>query len=215
LLMPGLFPALLLAADEPFTLPAGTTLQVRLITTLSSKVTQTGDPWIGRVVEPVFARGQEIVAEGSTLEGRVTYVKEPGRTKGVGEMRLVAETLTTPGDKATRYALVAALQREEGAEGVTLQGEEGTLKGPGKSKKDAAREAGEAAAAGAVVGEMAHGGTGALYGMGIGAVAAVIHTLAKHHKDIILPQGTELTFVISRDTTAKKVVPSQATTANP
>jgi hypothetical protein len=41
-------------------------------------------------------------------------------------------------------------------------------------------------------------------------VAAVIHSIAKHHKDIILSQGTELTFVISRDVTAKKVVPPSA-----
>ena len=213
-LMLTVIPALLLAADDTLTLPAGTTLQVRLITTLSSKATESGDPWIGRVVEPVFARGQEILPEGSTVEGRVTYVKEPGRTKGVGEMRLVAETLTTPGDQGVRYAIVASLEGAQGAEGVSLKDQEGTLQGPGKSKKDAAKEAGKAAAAGAGVGAMAQGGTGALYGMGIGAVASVIHTLAKHHKDILLPQGTELTFQISRDTTAKKVVHPEGTSAN-
>lgn len=213
-LMLTLFPALLLAGEDTLTLPAGTTLQVKLITTLSSRTTQSGDPWIGRVVEPVFARGQEILPEGSTIEGRVTYVKEPGRAKGVGEMRLVAETLTTPGEQGVRYAIVAALQGAQGAEGVTLKDEEGTLKGPGKSKKDAAKEAGEAAAAGAAVGSMAHGGTGALYGMGVGAVASVIHTLAKHHKDIVLPQGTELTFEISRDATAKKVPRPESTPAD-
>jgi type IV secretion system protein VirB10 len=209
-----LFPALLVGEDE-FSLPAGTTLQVRLITTLSSKFTQSGDPWTGQVVEPVFAGGQEVLPPGCTLEGRVTYVKEPGRAKGVGEMRLVAETLTTPGEQGARYAIVAALKGEQGSEGVTLKNdEEGTLKGPGKSKKDAAKEAGEAAAGGAVVGGLAHGGTGALYGMGIGAVASVIHSLAKHHKDIVLSQGTELTFVISRDVTAKKVVRPEGTSAN-
>jgi len=213
-LMLALFPALLVAADDTLTLTAGTTLQVRLITTLSSKVSQSGDPWIGRTVEPVFAHGQEILPEGSTIEGRVTYVKEPGRTKGVGEMRLVAETLTTPGEQGVRYAIVAALEGEQGAQGVSLKDQEGTLKGPGKSMKDAAKEAGEAAAGGAVVGSMVRGGTGALYGMGIGAVAAVIHSLAKHHKDIVLPQGTELTFEISRDTTAKKVVHTEATSTN-
>ena len=37
-----------------------------------------------------------------------------------------------------------------------------------------------------------------------------IHTLAKHHKDVTLPVGTELTFVISHATTGKKLSPSGA-----
>jgi hypothetical protein len=41
--------------------------------------------------------------------------------------------------------------------------------------------------------------------MGIGAMAGLAHGLLKKGKDILLPQGSEMTFVISRDTTAKKV----------
>jgi hypothetical protein len=41
--------------------------------------------------------------------------------------------------------------------------------------------------------------------MGIGAAAGLAHGLLKKHKEIVLPQGCEMTFVISRDTTAKKV----------
>lgn len=214
--MLALFPALLLAGDDDFLLPAGTTMQVRLITTLSSKYTQSGDPWTGQVIEPVFAGGKEVLEAGSTIDGRVTYVKEPGRAKGVGEMRLVAETLSTPGSQGAHYAIVAALKGEQGSEGVTLKkDEEGTLKGPGKSAKDAAKEVGKAAGVGAAAGAVfTRSGTDTLVGAGIGAVAAVIHTIAKQHKDIVLSQGTELTFVISSDVTAKKVVHTEATPTN-
>jgi hypothetical protein len=203
-----IFSAPVLAQDETFTIPAGTTLDVRLTTTLSTQATQNGDPWTGIVLEPIFAKGREIVPANSTVEGRVTYLKEPGRAKGVGEMRLVAETITTT--DGTHWSIVAGLEDAKGAEGAKVTGQEGTVKGPGKSAKDAAVKAGVGAGAGAAVGGIAGGGTGALYGMGIGAAAGLIHSVFKRHKDLLLPQGTELTFVISRDTTAKKVTKAEA-----
>jgi len=205
LAMAVVFPALAISADEEtVTLPAGSTLQVRLMTTLSTRTNQNGDPFSGRVVEPIIYEGAEVVPAGSVLEGRVAFVKQPGRVKGVGEMRLVAETITTPED--VKFTLVAGLEDAQGAEGARVKDEEGTIKGPGKSKKGAAVESGVGAGAGAAVGAIGAGGSGALYGAGIGAAAGLIHTLFKRHKDIILPQGTELTFVIERTTTAKRVV---------
>jgi hypothetical protein len=190
------------AADDTFTIPAGTNLQVRLTTTLSTRTNQNGDPWTGNVVEPVFAKGQEVIPSGSRVEGRVSLVRPPGRAKGVAEMRLVPERITTPDD--TKFAISAGLEDVQGAPGAKIAGEEGTIKGPGKSKKGAAKETGVETGVGAGVGAIAAGGTGALYGAVIGAAAGGLHTLLKRHKDIVLPQGTELTLVINRDTTYKK-----------
>jgi type IV secretion system protein VirB10 len=188
------------AAEDTLTLPAGKELHVELVTTLSSKVNENGDLWTGKVVQPIFGKGGEIVAEGCTVEGHVTYVKGPGRVKGKGEMRLIVDSLTTP--EGSKYDIVASLKE---AEGATVKDEEGTVQGPGKDAKGTAVETGVGAAAGAGVGAIAHGGTGALYGMGIGAMAGLAHGLLKKGKDIVLPQGTEMVFAISRDTTAKKV----------
>jgi len=188
------------AGDDTITLPAGSELHVQLITTLSSKTNDSGDLWTGKVVEPVFGKGGEIVPDGSTVDGHITYVKGPGRVKGKGEMRLVADSISTP-DKS-KYDIVASL---EDAKGGNVKDEEGTLQGPGKDKKGTAIETGVGGAVGAGVGAIAHGGTGALYGAGIGALAGLAHGILKKGKDIVVPQGTEMTFVISRDTTAKKV----------
>jgi hypothetical protein len=209
-LLTALFPAVGALAQVPdtLTLPAGTYLQVRLLTTLSSKTTETGDPWTGRIVEPVFAKGQEVIPEGSMVDGHVTYVKEAGRIKSKGEMRLVAETITTPHD--VKYQVVASLQDAQGAEDVKVTGQEGTVKGGGKSAKGQAKEAGIGAGAGAAVGAIAAGGSGALYGAGIGLAASLIHGLLKHGHNVILPQGTELTFTLGRDTTVKRVIPSSS-----
>jgi type IV secretion system protein VirB10 len=188
------------AADDAITLPAGSELQVQLITTLSSKTNETGDLWSGKVVEPIYGKGGEIVPEGSTVDGHITYVKGPGRVKGRGEMRLIVDSIST--SDASKYNIVASLKE---AQDTKVKDEEGTMQGPGKDEKRTAEETGIGAAAGAGVGAIAHGGTGALYGMGIGAMAGLAHGLLKKGKDIVLPQGTEMTFVISRDTTAKKV----------
>lgn len=210
LLIPSLVVAAVLPAfavpaeEETLTLPAGSTLHARLMTTLSTRTNQNGDPFSAKIVEPIFYEGVEVVPAGSLLEGRVTYVKEPGRVKGVGEMRLIAETITTPEDEI-KYSIAAGLEEAEGAEGAKVKDEEGTIKGPGKSKKGAAIESGVGAGVGAGAGAIAAGGKGSLYGLAIGGLAGLIHNMSKKGKDIILPQGTELTFVINRTTTAKRV----------
>jgi hypothetical protein len=188
------------ASEDAITLPGGSELHVQLITALSSKTNETGDLWTGKVVEPIFGKGGEIVPDGSTVDGHVTYVKQAGRVKDKGEMRLIVDSISTP--DASKYNIVASL---EDAQGAKVKDAEGTVQGPGKDTKGMAKEAGVGAAAGAGVGALAHGGTGALYGMGIGAAAALAHGLLKKHKELVLPQGCEMTFVISRDTTANKV----------
>lgn len=206
-----ILPALASGADAEVTLPAGTVIETRLTTLLSSKTSENGDPFTASIVEPIFSGGQEVVPAGSTLEGHVTYVKEPGRVKGKAEMRLVADKIITPDD--VEFSLTAGLESAEGAEGAKVSGEEGTIKGPGKSKKGTAVETGVGAGIGAGVGAIAGGGSGSLYGLGIGAAAGMIHGMSKKHKDLVLPQGTELTFVVSRSTTAKKVSkPAEAST---
>lgn len=197
------FPALSVAADDVPPLPAGTTLQVRLITTLSTRTSQNGDPWTGKVIEPIFAGGEEIVPAGSTVEGRVTFVKPPGRVKGVGEMRLILDKISTA--EGLEYSASAGLEDAQGAEGTKVKGKEGTIQGPGKSTKGTAVETGVGAGVGAAAGAIGAGGTGALYGAGIGAAAGILHSMLKRHKDVVLHQGTELTFVIDRNTRGKKV----------
>lgn len=195
---------ILMAASDnaPIDLPPGTELQVRLTTTLSSKGTENGDPWMGKVTDPIFAEGREVVPPDSTVGGHVTYVQAAGRATGRGEMRLVAETITIP-DQGT-YAIVASLQKADAGKGATLKDQEGTLEGPGKSDKSIAKEVGITTAGGAAVGAMVHGGSGALVGAGVGLMAGLIHGIVKKHGGVLLPQGTEMTFVLNQTALAKQ-----------
>jgi hypothetical protein len=97
---------------------------------------------------------------------------------------------------------------------------EGTIEGCGKSMKSVAKDAAIAAGAGAGMGAMigleSRGGctyygcwpsqgpgvgTDAGIGAGIGGGTVLIYSLLKHERQIILVQGTELTFVINRSST--------------
>lgn len=193
--------------EDFFKLSAGTKLEVRLLNTLSTRANQEGDPFSGRLVESIIYKGEDVVPAGSLIEGRVTFAKEAGRIKGRAQMRLVAESITTPDE--VKYVIVASLEEARGTEDAKIKDKEGTIVGGGTSAKSGAIESGVGAGAGAAIGGLASGGTGALYGMGIGAAVAGLHHLLKRGKDVTLPVGTELTFEITRDSIAKKV-PSQA-----
>jgi hypothetical protein len=193
------------ADDSDIALPSGTQLVVKLTMTLSTKGSEEGDPWAGKTEDPIFAAGQEVVPPNSTVRGRVTFLKPAGRATGRGEMRLVAETISTP-EQGT-FTIVAQLKDAQDNSGSKVKDSEGTVEGPGKSAKSAAKEAGIGAAVGAGVGTLAHGGSGALYGMAIGAMAGVIHSMAKKHQGVLLPPGTELTFVLDQTFLSKRITP--------
>jgi hypothetical protein len=185
---------------------------VRLTNTLSTKGSEEGDPWAGTVEESIWARGQEVVPASSKVRGRVTFLKPAGRATGRGEMRLVAETISTPGNGT--FTIVAQLQDAQDNNGTKVKDAEGTIEGPGKSNKSVAKEAGIGAAIGAGGGMIFDGGKGALYGMAIGAMAGVIHSVAKKHQGPLLPPGTELTFVLDRTFLSKHITPPPRSNAS-
>ena len=189
--------------EDSFKIVAGTPLEVRLMTTLSTRTNKDGDPFSARLVESIIHKGEDVIPVGSVIEGRVTFAKEAGRIKGKAEMRLVADSITTPQD--VKYVITAGLEDARGMGGAKVQGKEGTIEGGGTSAKGGAIEAGVGTGAGAAVGGLLGGGSGAAYGAGIGLVAAGLHHLFKKGQDVTLPIGTEMTFVISRDSVAQKV----------
>ena len=192
---------------DTFTIPAGTQIEARLTTTLSSKTNQEGDPFMAQMEDPIFFKGEQVIPAGSMIEGRIGFVRPPGRVKGVAEIRLVPEKITTK--DGVSYAVSANLQEAQGGPNVTLKDNEGTLQGKsGKSVKTTAKDAGIGAGVGAAGGVLLDGGTGALYGMAIGAVAGTARAILKHNKDIVVPSGTDLTFMINRPATAKRVANS-------
>src|SRR5579862_2817485 len=65
-------------SENLVTIPAGTELRAELGTLLSTKTSKNGDLFTARVVEPVFAKGEEIIPEGSTSRGTFLSSRIPG-----------------------------------------------------------------------------------------------------------------------------------------
>ncbi len=200
-------------------LPAGSSLHVRLQTTLTSKTNKTGDKFTGYVEQPVISNGKTIVPVGSLVDGHVVMVKKSKRIKGVGEMRIVLDDITT--ENGDEFLLNGSLEEAQGSPCArTASDSEGTIKGCGKSAKSALKGAAIAGAmgagAGATVG-MGHEidcqyfgncggpsfGADVGYGAAIGAGAALIYNVFKHEKALVLLQGTHLTFVVDRSVAAR------------
>ena len=201
-------------------IPAGTVLHVRLETTLTSKTSKEGDRFRGVIERPVTVGGQEAIPQGSIVEGHVTFAKPSKRIKGVGEMRIVLDQITTPDED--KYALNGSLEDTSGGPCTqTGTDNEGTIKGCGKTKKDAAKDAAIGGAMGAGIGATigmgssidCHyfgncGGPGmassTLYGAGIGAATALVYNLFKHQKQVVLVGGMHLTFVVNHSVLASE-----------
>lgn len=206
-----IFAALSLAASD--SVPAGTTLHVRLGTTLTSKTNKPGDLFTGAVAQAVVVNGKEVVPAGSMVEGHVAFVKPSGRIRGKAQMRIVLDSITTADDLTLRVS--STLEDTHGGVCGSTANEEGTIVGCGKSKKDAAKDAALGAVMGAGAGSTVgmgqqincryYGncggpgmGTDVLYGAAIGAATALIYNLLRHEKHVILLQGTDLVFVVNR-----------------
>jgi len=197
-------------------IPAGSILHVRLTSTLTSKTNKSGDKFSGMVTQPIVVDGQEVVPVASTVDGHVTYAKSSGRIRGKAELRIVLDNIVTP--EEVKYPLSAGLADLSAGDCAKVgKDNEGTIEGCGKSVKSAAKQAaigaGVGAAGGLMVGLESRGGcsyygcwpsqgpgvgTDVMYGAGMGAGTMLIYNLLKHEKQIILIQGTELTFAVSR-----------------
>jgi hypothetical protein len=179
-------------AQPALPVPAGTAIMVRLDTTLATFSNQVGDPFQGKVTQPVVINGATVIPVGSTVEGRVTKVSEPRRISGRPTIGILPEAVILLSGE--RYYLDATLT-DTNIRGTDVN-EEGQFKGQTHDRRDTL-EAGGGTAGGMLIGGLIGGGPGILIGGAIGAGSATAHWLAKH-RSAILPAGTQLTLELNR-----------------
>ncbi|HYN84112.1 MAG TPA: hypothetical protein VER32_02590 [Pyrinomonadaceae bacterium] len=167
-------------------IPADTFLRVELLNRLSTDVSQRGDRFEARIVEPSEYAG-------AVVTGRVAYLERSGRVSGRSELQLDFDGLQTPdGDRAELRAIVVEVVETGAVEtGVDEVDVEGVIRGKGTTKDDVVK-VGAAAGVGAIIGGIIGGGKGAGIGAAIGGGAAGGRVLSQRGKDIILEQGQQL-----------------------
>jgi hypothetical protein len=159
------------------TVPAGTTINVRLTEGIDVDSSKAGMNFKGVVDDPVMVGGSIVVPRGSSAFLQAVKVEQSGSMKGSDKITLKLNAVGFGGmvhEVATSYV---------------------ETKGKGEGKKTG-RKIGGGAGLGAIVGGIAGGGEGAAIGAAIGGVtgAAVAASGQEHLK---LPAETRLQFQLT------------------
>ena len=175
--------------------PEGTPLKVTLQTTISTFSSRVGDPFTGKLAEPVVVDGKQLIPAGTVIEGRVTKLSGPRRIKGKPSIGLFPEQIVMPDGQ--RYMLNAVLV-DTSIKGTDVN-EEGLFKGSGHDRGDQI-EIVAGTGAGMLVGGLIGGGPGVLIGGAVGAGATTTHWLVQR-RSATLPSGTQLMMELRRPMT--------------
>ena len=179
-------------AQNNVSLPAGTSVKVRLENALSTTSSKSGDTFSGRVTEAVLLDGKPVIPIGATVQGRVTQVSEPRRIAGKPTISMFPEALIMPSGE--RFMLNATLVDTSLRDGSDVN-DEGQFKGKGHDGTDVTQIA-MGTGGGMLVGGLIGGAKGMLIGGALGATVTVAHWLGKKNS-ATLPAGTELVMELS------------------
>jgi hypothetical protein len=163
--------------------PSNTVLLVELMTRLSTDVSQRGDRFEARVVEPAEF-------EGAMVAGRLTNVERPGKAKGRAQLQLDFDQIQMQGGDWTAFSAQVIEVVNRGGD-VGDVDSEGGVRGKSTTKDDVTK-VGAGAGIGAIIGAIAGGGKGAGIGAIIGASVGTAGVLTQRGKDIRLEPGQQL-----------------------
>lgn len=151
-------------------IPAGTEVDVRLTTALTSDTAQIEDRVEATTLIDLYSGNQLLVPAGSQLTGWVTSVNRASRTDRKGSLTVEFNRLRVNGRTYDTKAYVTQALESEG-----IKGEVGRI--------------GAGSAVGAIIGGILGGAKGAIAGILIGGGGVIAAT---EGKDVHLPEGTVL-----------------------
>ncbi|MGC2400382.1 MAG: hypothetical protein WA510_11385, partial [Acidobacteriaceae bacterium] len=168
---------------KEYTVPAGTSLVVRMGEAVSSKANNVGDTFSGTLAQSVVVGGVNVLRSGAPVTGTVTAAKGQGKFKGAGDLAIAITRVGNYPVSTSSY---------EKAEN-------------GKGKRSAALIGG-GGGGGALIGGLAGGGKGALIGGLLGAGAGTAGAVFTGNKNISIPAETVVTFRLAAPITVTRKV---------
>ncbi len=176
------------------TIPAGTTIPVRITQTLDSGTTQQGESFSGTVATDIMADGLVAVRQGTAVSGRVSAVQEAAHYKGSSLLSIELVSINRHGDS------------------LSVSSDPYTVEGKGRGKNTAAKVGG-GAAVGAILGGIIGGGKGAAIGAASGgAVGAGANTVTKGEQ-VKIPSESLVNFKLTNTLVVRVSTSSTLSTA--
>jgi len=170
------------AAPRSISIPAGTTLNVVLSTSLSSGTNNAGDTFSGNLGEAVMVGGETVLPKGTSVEGKVVDAEGSGRVKGLAHMSVTLTGATVDGKN------IALNTSTYAAEAESTKGRDAAVIGGG-------------AGIGAAIGAIAGGAKGAAVGAAVGGGAGTGTVLATKGKEVEFPAESSLSFTLDKAVT--------------
>ena len=159
------------------TIPAGTTLAVRLVDTIDSETSQQGQTFHATLDSPLAVEGEVAIPAGYDVEGHLVEVKSAGKFAGQSVVALQLDRISAGGKY---YSLQTDQYRRQGS----------------SRGKNTAAKVGAGAGIGAIIGAIAGGGKGAAIGAAAGGGLGGGVQAATKGQQIKLPSETVLNFTL-------------------
>lgn len=172
---------------QKVTIPAGTTIAVRLVDGIDSEKNQTGETFKATLNSPLSVEGDVAIPAGYDVEGHLVDVKSAGKFAGQSVVVLQLDRISV------------------GGKSYSIQTDEYKRQGSSRGKNTAAK-VGAGAAIGAIIGGIAGGGKGAGIGAAAGGGLGGGVQAATKGQQIKLPSETVLNFALQSPLT---VIPVQ------
>ena len=173
-------------------LAEGTDIHVRLLQSLSTRHTETGENFRAQVAADVFKEGRVVIPSGSELRGRVVGVTQGHRLGAHATIRLRPDSVILP--DGTAYHLFA--QAVSSSAPGTRTDQEGGIQTKMHVYKDLS-EYGAGAGGGAIVGGVFGGPVGAGAGAIVGTGIVTTHLLLQKPAEAHIEQGSEVVFSLT------------------
>ncbi len=160
---------------QPVTVPAGTQLNIRLVTELNSETAQVGDTFRASISTPVVVGDTIVIPTTADVEGHVVDVKSAGKFEGKSDLVIELTRLRMNGKS---YSIATDRWSKAGS----------------SRGKATAAKVGGGAAVGAILGGIFGGGKGAAIGAAAGAGAGTGVSAVGKGQQIVLKPETVLNF---------------------
>ncbi len=172
---------------QKVTIPAGTTLAVRLVDAIDSERNQPGETFRATLNSPLAVDGEIAIPAGYDVEGHLVDVKSAGKFAGQSVVVLQLDRISVGGKS---YSVQTDQYKRQGS----------------SRGKNTAEKVGAGAAIGAIIGGIAGGGKGAGIGAAAGGGLGGGVQAATKGQQIKLPSETVLNFTLQNPLT---VIPAQ------